>query len=371
MSKRLEQQHHILYSSLLITILAAAISVWGMLAVYRTLALTDSWEHFLGKQSLWMLAAWIIFFGLKNLKFEQFMRLSFIVTGIGALTMLFLPLFGMQVNGMSGWYTLGPLTVQPSELLKGFYILTLVKLLNLPHLTPLSRFTAALAVIAGFMFLLLIQPDFGTMTVYAAGGIGTLYFCRVKLKYLLTTASAAIPAGLLAIMLHPYMRNRLINFFDPSLDPGGGSWHLQQFCIAVARGEWFGVKGDMAVWSNSFLPLSHNDSIFAGMCEMLGFFGSLILLLLYAAWFYQMYSLSYWRHNPVRRMLIDSMACMLMMQCFIHILVNLGLLPPTGITLPLVSYGGSSAVGTMIMIAIIIIAGSKEKPVKALKTTPK
>ena len=74
MSKRSEQQNHILYSSLMIVVLAAAISVWGMLAIYRTLALTNSWEHFLGRQSLWMLAAWVIFFLLKNLKYEKLMR---------------------------------------------------------------------------------------------------------------------------------------------------------------------------------------------------------------------------------------------------------------------------------------------------------
>lgn len=358
MSKRFEKQNHILYSSLLITVLAAAISVWGLLAVYRTLALNGSWEHFLWKQGLWMLAAWTIFFLLKQVKFETIMRYSPIVAALGAAALFLLPLFGMKVNGMSGWYAIGSLTIQPSEILKGFYIAALVRVMTLPQLSNLPRFTAAAAVIAGFMFLLLLQPDFGTMCVYAAGGIGALYFCRTKIKYLLISAAATIPAGVAAIMLHPYMRNRLINFFDPTLDPGGGSWHLRQFATAIARGEWFGVKGDMAVWSNSFLPLSHNDSIFAGMCEMLGFAGALVLLMLYAAWFYQMYALSFWRHEPVRRMVIDSMACMILMQTFLHILVNLGLLPPTGVTLPLVSYGGSSAAGTMIMLAIIISAGN-------------
>ena len=357
MSKRSEQQNHILYNSLMIIVLAAAISVWGMLAIYRTLALTNSWEHFLGRQSLWMLAAWVIFFLVKNLNFEKLMRITPVVATAGAAALLLLPFCGMKVNGMSGWYALGPLTLQPSEILKGFYVVVLVKIMTSARLSPPARFLAALAVIGGFMFLLLMQPDFGTMCVYAVGGIATLYFCRAKVKYLAMTALAAVPAALAAILLHPYMRNRLINFFDPSLDPGGGSWHLRQFTTAVARGEWFGVKGDMAVWSNSFLPLSHNDSVFAGMCEMLGFCGSLVLLLLYAAWFYNMYSLSSWRHDPQRRMIIDSIACMLMMQTFLHIFVNLGLLPPTGITLILVSYGGSSAVGTMIMLAIIIIAG--------------
>ncbi len=358
MNKRSEQQNRIFYSTLMIAVLAAAISVWGLLAIYRTLALTASWEHYLWRQSLWMAAAWAIFFLMKQLKFEQIMRYSPMIAAAGAAALLFLPLYGMKVNGMNGWYTIGTLTVQPSEILKGFYIVALVKVMTLTNLPGLARFTAALTIVAGFIFLLLLQPDFGTMSVYAAGGIGALYFCRAKIKYLIFCAAAAIPTGVAAIMLHPYMRNRLINFFDPTLDPGGGSWHLRQFATAIARGEWFGVKGDMAVWSNSFLPLSHNDSIFAGMCEMLGFFGSLVLLLLYAAWFYQMYSLSYWRHDPLRRMVIDSMACMILMQTFLHILVNLGLLPPTGVTLPLVSYGGSSAVGTMIMLAIIISAGS-------------
>lgn len=357
MSRRSEQQNHILYSSLLLTVLAAVISLWGMMAVYRTLALTGNWEHFLRRQSLWMLAAWTIFFLLKKLSFQRIMSSAAPILCLGAAAMLFLPLYGIKVNGMSGWYAIGSLTIQPSEILKGVYILVLVRVLTLPELSGITRFTAALSIIGGFIFLLIIQPDFGTMAVYAAGGIGALYFCHTKLKYLAITALAAIPAALTAILLHPYMRNRLINFFNPALDPGGGSWHLRQFATAVARGEWFGVKGDMAVWSNSFLPLSHNDSIFAGMCEMLGFAGALILLLLYAAWFYQMYSLSYWRHDPVRRMVIDSTACMILMQTFLHIFVNLGLLPPTGITLPLVSYGGSSAVGTMIMIAIIVIAG--------------
>ena len=357
MSKRSEQQNHILYSSLMIVVLAAAISVWGMLAIYRTLALTNSWEHFLGRQSLWMLAAWVIFFLLKNLKYEKLMRIAPFVAAAGAAALLLLPFCGMKVNGMSGWYALGPLTLQPSEILKGFYVVVLVKIMTSTQLSQLTRFIAALAVIAAAMFLLLLQPDFGTMSVYAVGGIATLYFCRAKIKYLAMTALAAVPAALAAILLHPYMRNRLINFFDPALDPAGGSWHLRQFTTAIARGEWFGVKGDMAVWSNSFLPLSHNDSVFAGMCEMLGFCGSLVLLMLYAAWFYNMYSLSCWRHDPQRRMIIDSIACMLMIQTFLHIFVNLGLLPPTGITLILVSYGGSSAAGTMIMLAIIMIAG--------------
>lgn len=347
--------------SLLTAILTAAITLWGLLALYKTLALGNNWEHFLVRQSLWVTCAWAIFFLLGKVRFSTLFRGAFLLAGVGAAMLLFLPLFGLKVNGMCGWYALGSITIQPSEIIKGFYVLLLVRIMNKKNLSEAARFTAACAVMGAFGVLLLLQPDLGTMIVYIAGGAGALYFCRAKVKYLVFSTFAALLPAITAILLHPYMRNRLINFFDPSLDPAGGGWHSRQFAIAVARGEWFGVKSDMAVWSNSFLPLSHNDSIFAGMCEMLGFCGAIVLLLLYAAWFYQMFALSYWRHDPVRRMVINSLACMLMLQTFIHIFVNLGLLPPTGVTLPLVSYGGSSAVGTMIMLAIITAAGKPDK----------
>ena len=357
MKIRHEQQHQLLYRSWLILLLALLIALWGLLGVYRTLALTGQWQHFLLRQSVWLAAAAVVYLVLRKLRFETLLNSAIPLTALGAAVMLFLPLFGLRVNGMHGWYSIAGVTVQPSELLKGFYILSLIKILHSQKLTPLQRFTAALAVMAGFAFLLLMQPDFGTMTVFLAGGAGALYFCRVKVRYLVLTTLAAIPVAIAAIMSHSYMLARIINFLDPSLEPTGGGWHGRQFCIAAARGGWFGVKSDMAVWSNSFLPLAHNDSIFAAMCEMLGFCGALLLLLLYGAWFWQMFALSSWRRDPLRCHLIDSMACMILMQTLLHILVNLSLLPTTGITLPLVSYGGSSLAGTMIMLAIINIAG--------------
>lgn len=358
MSKRHEQSQEILMHTFLLAILTAAITVWGLLALYKSLALGGNWEHFLCRQSIWVLSAWVIFFLLCKVKFTFLYKWVFLLTGIGAASLLFLPIFGLQINGMNGWYELGSLTIQPSEITKALYILALVKIMNNDDWSELARFTAACAVVGVFSILLLLQPDLGTTVVYLAGGVATLYFCRAKIKYLLFSGAMALLAAAAAILIHPYMRSRLINFFDPAMDPAGGGWHSRQFAIAVARGEWFGVKSDMAVWSNSFLPLSHNDSIFAGMCEMLGFCGAVVLLMLYIAWFYQMYALSYWRHNALRRMVINSMASMIMIQTLLHIMVNLGLLPPTGVTLPLVSYGGSSAAGTMIMLSIIISAGS-------------
>ena len=356
---REEQNHQLMLRSTLITVLATGITLTGLLGIYRTLAISGEWQDFLLKQSIWALAAWSIFFALQKISFEQLMRWSLPLAGVGALSLLLLPFSGTTLNGMTGWYSFGELTIQPSEIIKVFYILALTWILCNKTIPEVMRFVLALGVIGVFALLLLIQPDFGTMSVYLLAGAGTLFFCRIKWRYLLATVAGAALIAAGTLLCHDYMRRRLIHFLDPSLDPTGGSWHLRQFAIAVARGEWFGVKTDMAVWSNSFLPLAHNDSIFAGVCEITGFCGGILLLLFYGAFFQQIFMLSYWRRDPFRRSVIDSLAFMLLVQTILHIWVNLNLLPPTGITLPLISYGGSSITGTMLMIAIIIIAGRK------------
>lgn len=344
---------------LLITALSAVLTLWGLLAIYRLTALTGDAADLLLRQSLWAVTAWCIFWKLSQLQFTVIVRACYLLVPVGALAMLLLPLFGLSINGMHGWYALGALTIQPSELLKPFYIVFLIQLLQNQHRPEWQQITLAGSVILLFILLLLLQPDLGTMLVYAAGGAGALYFNRVRLRWLLLSLGGSAALGVIAIARHGYMLDRVLNFWQPQLDPAGGSWHLRQFAIAVARGEFTGVKSQMAVWSNSFLPLAHNDSIFAACSEMLGFCGSLVLLLLLGGLFYNCFRLAQLQTDPMRRAVIDALSCMLLLQTLLHILVNLGLLPPTGVTLPLISYGGSSLTGTMILLAIIITAGEQ------------
>ena len=369
MKMRSEQRYQQQMRSTLLVLLAAAISLWGLLAIHRTLALTGNWEHFLLRQTIWAGVAWTLFFAVSKIKFDSLMRGAYPGAIVGALSLVLLPLLGSRINGMCGWYTFCGLTIQPSEIFKVFYLLAIIKLLYDKKIPEAMRVFSCVGIIAVFALLLFIQPDFGTMTVYLAGGLGTLYFSKVKFKYIAVMLGLAALTALLAIALNGYMAARIRHFINPELDPGGGAWHLRQFAIAAARGEWFGVKADMAVWSNSFLPLAHNDSIFAALCEILGFCGGMILLLLYAGFFHQAFSLSAWQRNNMRRSVIDSLTAMILFQTLLHIAVNLNLLPPTGITLPLVSYGGSSLTGTMLMIAVIISAGNrKSSPLPALES---
>lgn len=360
MIDRHEAQSNILFRSWLVVLLAVATMLWGLGAVYGTLAAAGNWEHFLTRQAVWALGAFAAAMIAWRVPFDFLLRFAGWLALAGFGLLLLLPWFGIRINGMLGWYEFHSVMIQPSELVKGVYLLLLVRLLSAPERTEWLRVVTALPVMAGFVGTILLQPDWGTALVFAAGGLGALYFCRIRWRYLWGLAGLAALSMGGVILRHPYMLRRILSFFDSSFDPAGAGWHQRQFAIAIARGEWFGVKGEMAVWSAGFLPLSHNDSIFAGMSEMLGAFGAGLLVFLLAAWFWQFFRLGSFCSDPVRRSYIDAAAAMILFQALLHIYVNLGLLPPTGITLPLVSYGGSSMLGTMLMLGFALAAARKQ-----------
>ena len=345
--------------SLLLLLLAVLIALWGLGAVYGTLAASGRWEHFLSRQALWAAVSFAVLSAVWRIPFRTLLRCAPAAGAVSLVLLLLLPWFGSRVNGMAGWYACFGITVQPSELVRGSFLLLLT--LVLTRRSEGERFLLGALVIAAHCFLILLQPDWGTAFVYALGGFGALYFGKVKKRFLALFAAAGVLAMAAAVWRHPYMLRRIASFLAPTLDPGGAAWHQHQFAIAAARGGWYGVKGEMAVWSTGFLPLSHNDSIYAAMTEMLGFLGAGLLLFLFAVWFRQWFRLAEACDDPARKLCIEASAAMVLMQALLHIFVNLALVPPTGITLPLVSYGGSSMLGTLLLLGISLSAAREER----------
>jgi cell division protein FtsW len=153
-----------------------------------------------------------------------------------------------------------------------------------------------------------------------------------------------------------YLLSRITGFLDPGADPFGSGWHILQFNYAVARGGLFGSGWGNCLWANSYLPLSYSDSSFAALAEALGFIGSAPVIVGFGllAWF--AFRISAVSHDPFKKLFISSMMFMIVIQALMHISVNTGMMPPTGITLPLFSYGGSSLLSTMIAAGMIISA---------------
>ena len=138
----------------------------------------------------------------------------------------------------------------------------------------------------------------------------------------------------------------------------GNGWHVKLFQLAISRGGWTGAKQGNSIWTENYLPLAHNDSIFAAMAEILGLLGTLPLLIMMGALIYLMLKLAWKCNDSCRKMFIAATAFMIGVQALLHISVNVTLLPPSGLTLPFISYGGSSLISTMIMIGIALSAAN-------------
>lgn len=269
---------------------------------------------------------------------------------IALLMLVLVPGFGREFNGSRRWLGLGSMTVQVSELVKLAMIVFLASYLQ-KHREHLAREKRPLGVLLGLMLtlvaLLLMEPDFGSVVVVSGIFMALLFVGGVNLRdYLAVVALAA--AGLWRVAeAAPYRVARLSNFLDPWADPYSTGYQLTQSLIAFGRGEWWGVGLGHSIQKMSYLPEAHTDFVFAVYAEEFGFIGVIVLLGIFIALVWRIFFLS-------RRAMLEQnwYACYVFIgvgllfsgQTFINLGVNAGLLPTKGLTLPFVSYGGSSLI---------------------------
>ncbi|HXA96603.1 MAG TPA: rod shape-determining protein RodA [Candidatus Dormibacteraeota bacterium] len=278
------------------------------------------------------------------------------VIGLGLLLSVFV--LGRTVSGARRWIHLGPFTVQPSELFKFIFILTLAWALTSVRGERLSR--AALVgtfVLLGVPFLLVVrQPDLGTALVLVPVLAATLVGLGIRMRVLggLVLASvAAMPLGWL--VLKPYQRDRLLVYLDPFRDPLGTAYNVIQAKIAIGSGQLLGKGVGGATQSRlSFLPERHTDFIFAVFAEMWGFLGCLVLIVAYALLVLRGFEIAAGAQEPRGRILALGVTTVFAAQVLINIGMVTGLLPIVGIPLPLMSYGGSSMVVSLTALGLLL-----------------
>lgn len=263
-------------------------------------------------------------------------------------------ILGFETRGSLRWIPLGIFNVQPSEFAKPILVLLLAKFWSetLPTWTNIFK-----SLIWSLPLLLLIfkQPDLGSSLTLTAIWLGTLIAARISIKKLIILVLiflAIIPVGWL--FLHSYQKERFLSFLAPEADPLGKGYNLIQARVAVGSGELFGRGLGMGTQSRlQFLPEYRTDFIFASIAEEMGFIGSVLILILY------IFLLSYCLRaaekadNGFSYLVIIGVFSMLLFQIVVNIGMNVGLLPITGITLPLISYGGSSLVATLLMLGLV------------------
>ncbi|MDP9145317.1 MAG: rod shape-determining protein RodA [Actinomycetota bacterium] len=280
----------------------------------------------------------------------------FYVVGLGLLLSVFI--LGRTVSGARRWIHLGPLTVQPSELFKLIFIITLAWALTSARGERLSRASlVGTFVLLGVPFFLVVrQPDLGTALVLVPVLGATLVGLGLRMKVLGGLALGSVALMPLAwFVLKPYQRDRLLVYLDPYRDPLGTAYNVIQAKIAIGSGQLLGKGIGGATQSRlAFLPERHTDFIFAVFAEMWGFLGCLVLIVAYALLVLRGFEIAAGTRETRGRILALGVTSVFAVQILINIGMVTGLLPIVGIPLPLMSYGGSSMVVSLTALGLLI-----------------
>lgn len=265
---------------------------------------------------------------------------------------------GKETSGAVRWIDLGFFDLQPSEVAKPLLIVTLGCFLarREEKAEKLSTFLLALVYPLPVIALVFVQPDLSTAVVLIAIWLGMVWAAGLRPAYLLALVFASIPAGVLVwfFILKDYQKARLLLFLDPYQDLWGGGYNILQAWTAIGSGGWLGKGFGQGTQSQlHFLPVRHSDFIFAVVCEELGFLGAVALLLMLFLFLWQIFQVSTRAGDMLGRLIAIGAASGLTFQCLVNIGMNLGVMPVTGLPLPLVSHGGSSLLATMLIVGLV------------------
>lgn len=338
-------------------IVLTLIGLWGCLSIYSAKALGDSPLYFAGRQMLWLLLGLLAFGVASRIPFWLYRALAPLALGLCAASLLAVLKFGVSINGMSGWFPLGGgALVQPSEFAKAPFLLLLCMFASDKRYGEAGRFLRMGGIAALFGLLIAAEPDFGGASIFFAGFLIVHWISGGRLSLLMAALLCFALFGSLFILRNDYAMSRLVGFLHPDADILGSGWHVKQFQYTMAHGGLFGSNWGNALWSNAFLPLPHSDSVYASIVESTGLAGGLIVTGGFVALVFAFNSISKKAADPAARNFIFATGALYGVQALIHISVNVTLLPATGITLPVLSYGGSSLFSTMLAFGMAVSA---------------
>ncbi len=283
-----------------------------------------------------------------------------LLAGLGLLLVVLIPGIGHEVNGSKRWIRFSIVNLQVSEPARLCFILYLGGYLvrrNKDVREAFTGFLRPMLLLSLACAALLAEPDFGAAIVLLATALTMLFVAGARFRDFLLFFSVATIATIVLAITSPYRMNRLTGFLDPWADPFDSGFQLTQSLIAIGRGEWFGVGLGNGVQKLFYLPEAHTDFVFAVFAEEFGLAGSLLMIALFLALLWRVFRLAIRAVRAERYFegyVAIGIGTWLGLQAFINVGVNMGLLPTKGLTLPLISYGRSSLIVTMLAVAILL-----------------
>jgi len=342
----------------------------GMVMVYSASIATAEAGRFAGNQPAYFLVRHAVFLCIGivaaavafqvPLSAWQQMAPWLFVGGVLLLVVVLIPGLGREVNGARRWLPMGIVNLQPSELMKLFAVLYAADytVRKMPVMHDLKKAFLPLAVAMVFVGILLLkEPDFGAFVVIISIAMGILFLGGMRARLFAILVVVLLAAFAVLIVVSPYRRDRIFGFMDPWTDAFGRGYQLSHALIAFGRGELFGVGLGASVEKLFYLPEAHTDFLLAVIAEDLGLVGVIAVVVLFALIVQRAFAIG--RQCVALERLYPALVAMgigiwIGVQAFINMGVNMGLLPTKGLTLPLMSFGGSGVLANCVALAILL-----------------
>jgi cell division protein FtsW len=292
----------------------------------------------------------------------------FMLISILLLVALFIPDIGTSVNGSIRWIRLGPINIQPSEVCKFSLILYIsgYSVRRMSEINTLRSFLKPLLLLFIISLLIMSQPDLGSTAIICLLVVAILFYAGISFFQFSLLSLLISLLGYLAISSSPMRLARVLAFTDPFAEDvvRNAGWQLSNSLISIGQGGWFGLGIGNSFQKNFFLPEAHTDFIFAILIEELGVVGGLLLVALFVILFIGILRValdSFTKDRPFQGYVSFGVMILIAVQALFNMAVNIGLLPTKGLTLPFISYGGTSIIIMMSLIAIVIRINNENK----------
>lgn len=358
MSRKLSYDTALFAAALLIVVIGVAMIYSASAIISAQRAGADNPYYFITRQCIALLVGGALMIVLMHIDFSRLRDPRIIAIGmLIVIALLVAALFASPINGTRRWIVLSHAQLQPSELAKPVMVLFLAAFLarreeRINEVTStLLPLCVAIAVVAG---LILMEPDFGTATTLVVVAAAMIFAAGIAWSRIAIFALMVIPAAVMIVLSAAYRRDRLFTFLNPEADPRGKGFQAMQSLIALGTGGLKGLGIGNGRQKLFFLPEPHTDFIFSIIGEELGFIGAFALIALFGFLMWRGFRIARYSHNRFDYYAALGFTLMIGIQALINISVALCLLPTKGLPLPLVSYGGSSLVTSMIAVGMLL-----------------
>ena len=349
---------------LILLISIIVISLFGLVMIYSASYVWAEYKFgnnykFVITQGLFLVIGYIIMFITLKVPYMKYLKYANMIFGVCVLLLILvlIPGIGSIRNGSRSWFGIGGFGVQPSEFAKLGTIIFASKYLAYNEKILKNIKTGVLPILGVVMLvfgLIMLQPDFGTGVIIVMSIVGLLFVSGVNMSFFVKIGLLGVLGVVVLILMAPYRLERIVSFLNPWTDPLGSGFQIIQSLYAIGPGGLLGLGFGNSIQKHFYLPEPQTDFIFSIISEEFGFMGVLIVSILFLIIIYRGFRISKNCENRFGKYLAFGISFQLAFQTLLNLMVVVGLIPVTGVTLPFLSYGGSSLLITMLSISVLL-----------------